>query len=165
MNVIQHCGIDYPAFQAGGNAARFVRPFAEEVCKGRGVDVGCNRVAWCFPGAIPVDPAISPEYDAMRLPAGPFDYIFSSHCLEHLPDWVAALDYWWTCIRSGGHLFLYLPHPDQTYWRPWHNRKHLHCIPPDIIRAYLHDKGWQHVFVSERDLLHSYAAVATRQPT
>lgn len=40
------------------------------------------------------------------------DAIFSSHLLEHVEDHVAALKAWWSAIKIGGHLVLYLPHAD-----------------------------------------------------
>ena len=156
-------GAQYPAFQATGQASRFVMPFALEVCKGHGVDVGCNRPEWAFPGATLVDLTLPDEWDAYNLPPGPFDFVFSSHCLEHLPDWVGALDHWRSRLVDGGTLFLYLPHPDQKYWRPHHNRKHLHVLEPDAIRQYLEDTGCSEVFVSGRDLNHSFAAMATHR--
>jgi hypothetical protein len=54
----------YPKFQSEGNAAQFSIPYAKHFCKGTGVDIGCNRLEWMFPGALPVDPSIN-EYDAM----------------------------------------------------------------------------------------------------
>jgi SAM-dependent methyltransferase len=68
--------------------------------------------------------------DAMELPHGPFDFLFSSHCLEHIHNPVAALEHWKTRLRPGGVLFLYLPHPDMTYWKPQNCRKHLHSWAP-----------------------------------
>ena len=38
------------------------------------------------------------------------DAVFSSHLLEHIEDYKAALKDWWRCIKVGGHLALYLPH-------------------------------------------------------
>lgn len=160
MKTIEHCGQEYPAWQATGNAARFIMPFAKEVCIGAGYDIGCNRPEWAFPGAKTIDPALDPDWHALKLPWQAADYIFSSHCLEHVDDWVAVLDYWQTMLRPGGVLFLYLPHWDQTYWRPWHNRKHRHAFTPDILRGYLADRPFAKSFVSERDLNHSFAAVA-----
>lgn len=157
-------GQKYPKFQSEGFAARWVFPFAQELCKGTGFDIGAGRTSWALPGSIPIDTAFT-EGHAMNLPIGinKVDYIFSSHCLEHLPDWVGALNYWKTCILSGGVLFLYLPHPDQGYWRPWNNRKHIHLLQPLIIEDYLRSSGgWTNIFVSERDLNHSFTAIAER---
>lgn len=38
--------------------------------------------------------------------------VFSSHLLEHIVDWQAALREWWRLVKVGGHLVLYLPHAD-----------------------------------------------------
>src|SRR6478609_3804557 len=102
IDIITYKNSDYPEFQSQGFAARFAFPFAEIVCKGVGLDIGCNRPEWALKGAIQIDPLIDPKYDAYNLPEGEFDYIFSSHCLEHLKDWVGAIDYWNTKLKEGG---------------------------------------------------------------
>lgn len=166
IETIQFKEHTYPAFQSHGFAAQFALPFALQVCKGVGYDIGCNREEWCFPGAIPVDPAmggVMGNCDAYNLPSTLVSYIHSSHCLEHLPDWVAALDYWQTKLKTGGVLFLYLPHPSQQYWRPWNNRKHIHSLSPEIIKDYLTDRGWDKIFVSGCDLNNSFIAMAEKK--
>ena len=125
IDTIQHQGKEYPRLQSEGFAAQFAWPFAKKMCQGHGLDIGCNRPEWAFPGAVMIDPNIDPKTTAYDLPTEFYDYIFSSHCLEHLPDWVGALDHWGTRLKEGGVIFLYLPHYDQTYWRPWNNRKHI----------------------------------------
>jgi len=42
MKTIRFNKKEYPAFQTNGNAARFIMPFAQEVCKGKGLDIGCG---------------------------------------------------------------------------------------------------------------------------
>jgi SAM-dependent methyltransferase len=156
----------YPKFQSEGFASQFAFPFAKHFCKGKGYDIGCNRVEWSFPGSIPIDPLLDKRYDAYFLPQGEIDYIFSSHCLEHLPHWVNALDYWVSKLKSGGVLFLYLPHFDQEYWRPWNNRKHIHCFEPNILKKYLQDNKFldkETIFVSEKDLNYSFICVASKK--
>jgi len=163
-NVIVFNNKFYPKFQTQGFAAQFAIPFATHLCKGVGYDIGCNQIKWAFPGSIPIDPILN-EYDAYNLPHGEVDYIFSSHCLEHLPNWVSALDYWISNIKSGGQLFLYLPHYNQEYWRPWNNRKHTHCFTPNIIKDYLNahiNIDQTTIFVSEMDLNHSFIATAEK---
>jgi predicted SAM-dependent methyltransferase len=154
----------YPKFQAEGNAAQFAIPFAKHVCKGVGVDVGCKKKEWAFPGAIPVDLEFKDEFEALNLPYSDnrLDYIFSSHCLEHIPNWVEVMDYWYKCLRKGGTLFLYLPDYSQVYWRPWNNRKHLHVFTPEIIRHYMLQKGYKNVFVSGIDLNNSFMVMGEK---
>lgn len=164
IKTIQHNGNIYPAFQAEGNAAKFAIPFAKEVIPegSTGFDIGCNRKEWAYPNAITVDPVIDPTFDAYNLPPLTVDFIFSSHCLEHLPNWVDALDYWKTKLHVGGILFLYLPDYSQSYWRVWNNRKHIHTFTPQIIRDYLTERGWGNVFVSGVDLNNSFIAIVER---
>lgn len=162
MKTIKHLENTYPEFQSTGNAARFFIPFAKEVCKGEGYDIGCNREEWKFPDATPIDLTLGSN--ALSLPPGRVDYIFSSHCLEHLPNWVTALEHWAEHIKSGGSLALYIPHEDQSYWHPWHNRKHIHSFSSTLMRKYFAENAhlWAKAFVSERDLNHSIAIIAER---
>ena len=102
------------------------------------------------------------EWEAYNLPDTKVNYIYSSHCLEHLPDWISALDYWTSKLKTGGVLFLYLPHYNQEYWRPWNNRKHLHVFTPQIIKDYMESRGYINVFVSDRDLNDSFMVVGER---
>lgn len=145
----------YPGFQAKGFAAQFAIPFAKHVCHGTGYDIGCMKKEWAFPGSIPIDKNFNDGYDALHLPSQGVDYIFSSHCLEHLENWVIALDYWTETLKTGGVLFLYLPHYHQEYWRPWFNRKHLHVLDVQTIKNYMSDK-YTNIFYSERDANDSF---------
>lgn len=162
VETVNFRGNEYPSFQTNGNAARFAMPFALEVCKGEGVDVGCNRMEWKFPGAHPVDPEIN-QWDAMNFPYDELDYVFSSHCLEHVPGWVDVLEYWTSKLKKGGVLFLYLPDYSQEYWRPWNNRKHLHIFTPQILKDYLNSSGeYSKVFVSGVDLYNAFMVIAEK---
>lgn len=164
LNTIYHEGKIYPQLQATGNAARFALPFAKEMLHGRGVDVGCCKKEWAFPDAIPIDLDFDDEYHATNLPTGQFDYIFSSHCLEHLDDWVGVMDYWTDKLVSGGVMFLYLPHYSQTYWRPWNNRKHVNVLSPELLLDYYHSRPYDKLLVTEGwDLNNSFYAIAQKR--
>lgn len=165
IETINFNGKQYPKFQSNGNAARFIIPFALEVCKGYGYDIGCGKIEWSLPGSIPVDLELKSEYEysATNLPAAKVDYVFSSHCLEHLEKWVVVLDYWTSKLKSGGTLFLYLPDYSQEYWRPWSNRKHLNIFTPGIIQDYLISTGlYTNIFTSGVDLYNSFAVIAEK---
>lgn len=160
METIEFNGMKYPAFQSNGNAARFCLPFALEVCKGIGYDIGYGREEWKYPGAIGID--ILNGGSALDLPEK-VDYIFSSHCLEHLPNWVDALRHWEERLKSGGHIFLYLPDYSQEYWRPYNNRKHIHIFTPQIIRNYFATRPFKNVFVCGVDLYNSFMTIAEKR--
>jgi predicted SAM-dependent methyltransferase len=162
ISTINYKGNIYPEFQTQGNAAQFAIPYAKHVCIGKGVDIGCNREEWKFPGAYAVDPEIN-DYHALNFPHDNLDYIFSSHCLEHLLDWVDVLDYWTAKLKSGGTLFLYLPDYSQTYWRPWNNRKHINIFTPNIIADYMQDCGYTNIFKSEVDLNNAFMVMGEKR--
>jgi SAM-dependent methyltransferase len=153
--IFEYRGGTYPEYLKHGNACQFIAPTAAKFCQGVGLDVGSGR--WPLPGATPVE--LKDGGDAMELPHGQFDYVFSSHCLEHLPNPVAALEHWKSRIKPSGVLFLYLPHPDMEYWRPQHCRKHLHAWHPYEMAQILRDLGFSDVIHGERDLAWSFATV------
>jgi SAM-dependent methyltransferase len=162
IETVQYKGILYPKFQTKGYAAKYAIPFAQEVCIGKGVDIGCNREDWKFPGAYAVDPILN-EYTANDFPFDNLDYIFSSHCLEHLYDWVSILDYWKTKLKPEGVLFMYLPDYSQEYWRPWNNRKHINIFSKDIIVDYLKDRSYTKIFCSGVDLYNAFMVIAQKE--
>jgi SAM-dependent methyltransferase len=155
VNLFTYKGELYPEYLKGGNAMQFIAPTALQFCKGRGLDVGAGK--WPLPGAVPIDRDRGER--AVELPAGHWDYIFSSHCLEHLENPVEAIEHWKTRLRIGGVLFLYLPHEDMTYWRPQNCRKHLHLFRPKDVAEMMTDLGFVDVIHGERDLAWSFAVV------
>lgn len=163
IKLIDYSNKKYPIFQTQGNASQFAIPFAKHFCQGEGLDIGCKELDWAFPGATCIDIDFEDPWEAFNLPDKKYDYIFSSHCLEHLDNWVSALDYWTEHLKEeGGVLFLYLPHYDQEYWRPWNNRKHIHCLFPEVIVDYLKNCGYINILYSQRDLNHSFMVVGER---
>src|SRR5688572_21561437 len=81
------------------------------VLRGRGIDIGC--------GPDPVMPEVCrfdvDDGDAnviTRHVREQFDYVYSSHCLEHMRDPRAALREWWQLVKPGGHLFFIVPDED-----------------------------------------------------
>jgi SAM-dependent methyltransferase len=153
--IFEYLGRLYPELVKHGGGSVYVAPIAMQFCKGRGLDVGAGK--WPLPGAIPVD--IKDGGDAMELPHGQFDYVFSSHCLEHLANPVAALEHWRSRLRPGGVLFLYLPSPEMRYWRPEHCRKHLHMWHPQDMAQMVEALGFSDVIHSERDLAYGFSVV------
>lgn len=156
IDIIEYKGNIYPEFQSKGNAAEFAIPYAKKVCNGIGFDIGCSKKEWAFPNSIPIDLSFDDEWDALNLPVMNVDYIFSSHCLEHIPNWVDIMDYWYETLKVGGTLFLYLPDYSQVYWRPWNNRKHMNIFTPGIIRDYMTDRGYKNILGSGVDLNNSF---------
>ena len=159
LATVNHENTEYLEIQSKGNATQFVLPFAISQCKGVGYDIGYCKEEWKLPGAIGIDINDNSQFDANNLPDGQVDYIFSSHCLEHVENWIDTLEYWLDHIKSGGVLFLYLPDYSQTYWRPWNNKKHRGIMNPEYIKDYLVHKKCKKIFVSGVDILNSFTIV------
>lgn len=147
----------YPTYIREGNAMHAIEPLALHFCQGNGLDLGAGK--WPLPGATPVE--LKDGGDVMQV-EGQWDYVFSSHCLEHLADPIRALETWLGVLKTNGTLFLYLPHPDMEYWQPQNCRKHLHTWRPIQMAMILEDLGLTDVIYSERDLMWSFAVVGRK---
>lgn len=107
----------YPDRLTKRNAMENIKEMALTYCKGKGLDIGAGR----FPlsGAIPIRNEFDQNaYNLSKYEDNSLDYIFSSHCLEHLDRPFEAIDLWITKLKKYGILFFYLPHIDMILWRP-----------------------------------------------
>lgn len=133
-----------------------IRFRAAPYAAGVGLDVACGP--WkAFANAIGLDGHnyASPDgrgpslvTDCRSLPffaSGAFDYVFSSHFLEHVEKPELVLREWWRVIKEGGYLILYLPHRDlyPRIGQPGANPDHKHdYAPEDIVRMMRKVGGW-----------------------
>lgn len=55
--------------------------------------------------------------DGTKLPFkdGEWDFVISSHCLEHNFDTLGALKEWLRVVKPGGFVFTIFPHPERTF--------------------------------------------------
>jgi len=112
-------------------------------CHGVGLDIGCGpekirkeAIGVDMGGVADINCNIERGIDIFS--EGFFDYIFSSHCLEDMEDHVRILREWWSKLKVGGFLVLYLPHRDYypNMGQEGANPNHKHdFIPDDIIKA------------------------------
>jgi ADP-heptose:LPS heptosyltransferase len=95
--------------------------------RGVGLDIGCGSEK-AYPHMIGVDNGHHMREFGIRCAADIYvntcekleiiasvsqDFVFSSHTLEHIANYQAALKEWWRVIKQGGHLVLYLPDEDE----------------------------------------------------
>lgn len=107
----------WPEHLFQGNATQWIKTTALSYCTGDGIDFGAGN--WCLPGAIPVDQQTYfglEDFDPASL-----DFVFSSHCLEHIAAWRVTLRELISKVKPNGIIFLYLPH-EESPWTGW--RKH-----------------------------------------
>jgi SAM-dependent methyltransferase len=79
--------------------------------KGNGIDIGCG------PDPLKVDkgtvrPWDLPDGDAQLMagvPDASFDFVYSSHCLEHMRDVPESLKNWLRILKPGGILYVVVP--------------------------------------------------------
>lgn len=136
--------------------------------RGLGYDIGCGPNKG-FPHWIGIDNrkdsqlfsiAMNPDLtvpDACHLPmlaSSHADFVFSSHTLEHIKEYLKALREWWRVIKPGGYLVLYLPHKAfyPNIGTEGANPDHVHDFTPDeMIEAMKFIGGWDLVENQERN--------------
>jgi SAM-dependent methyltransferase len=79
--------------------------------QGEGIDIGCGPDP-ILPGVRRFDMEHGDANVITRHVAETFDFVFSSHCLEHMHDPRAALAEWWKLVRPGGRLIFVVPDED-----------------------------------------------------
>lgn len=97
------------SYKARGRRLR--EGFFDKYCCGQGLDIG-------FGGDLVANNCIGYDFEhgdaafiEKHKPIS-FDYVYSSHTLEHIVDPESALVNWWQLVKPGGYLILYLPHRD-----------------------------------------------------
>ena len=130
----------YPDYLFVGGASFAIKRTAALYCTGDGLDLGAGL--WPLPGMTPVDLERGPGAGRTLddCPAHSQDFVFSSHCLEHIAEWEAALRAWVEKLRPGGRLFLYLPHPTCAIWRagsPFVGDGHKWIPEPPVVKTAL----------------------------
>jgi SAM-dependent methyltransferase len=135
----------YPEVLTGGNAAAFIYETTKLYCHGKGLDIGPGK--WPLKGAIPVENEENQNaYNLNRFEDNSLDFVFSSHCLEHLKRWEDVLSLWIKKLKVGGILFLYLPHESMKMWRPggpWARHHHVWVPTVKKINPFLKKKGME----------------------
>ena len=98
----------------------------DNYCKGHGLEIGPGNYPRCDPQRTVFLDKFPSEQDWVRvdivsdattipLADNSFDYVFSCHCLEHMPDTIGTLKEWLRVLKPGGRLVLMLPHAGRTW--------------------------------------------------
>lgn len=133
--------------------------FATRYFVGDGLDVGggIDSIALYsefFPRMRHVYVFDQPDGDAQKLERvedESFDFVYSSHCLEHMVDAHEALQNWIRVVKPNGHLVIQVPDEDlyeQGRWPSRFNRDHKHTFT--MGKA----KSWSPVSINVLEMLH-----------
>lgn len=81
-----------------------------------------------------------------------FDYVYASHCLEHMYNPKQAILEWWKLVKPGGHLFFVVPDEDLYEQGVFPSR-----FNPDHKATFTIYKGksWSPVSINVKDLADS----------
>src|SRR4051794_15690432 len=82
-----------------------------QLLTGKGIDIGCGRDP-VFPGVRGFDVADGDANCITKFVSDTFDFVYSSHCLEHMHEPAAALAEWWKLVKPGGVLVVIVPDED-----------------------------------------------------
>jgi SAM-dependent methyltransferase len=139
--------------------------FATRWFVGTGLDVGAGTDSLAlytelFPMIRNVVAYDEPQGDAQLLSNvedESFDFLYSSHCLEHLHDPYEALGNWIRVVKPGGHLVVNVPDEDLYEQGVWPSR-----FNPDHKSSWTIDKeeSWSPVSINVLDLVRRFRGEA-----
>ena len=96
------------------------------ILQGEGIDIGCGLDP-IAQSAQPFDMQDGDANEITKYVDKEFDYVFSSHCLEHMNNPIDAIQEWWKLVKKDGHLILTVPDEDlyeQGYFPSLFNDDH-----------------------------------------
>lgn len=118
---------------------------------GSGIDIGCGPDP-VTPTARGFDVQDGDANHITRYVSERFDFVFSSHCLEHMRDPRAALLEWWELVKPGGHLIFTVPDEDLYEQGVFPSRFNAdHKFTFTISKA----RSWSPVSINVLDLAHA----------
>lgn len=129
------------SFETGKAVARRLHDvrFATRYFVGNGIDIGSgtdplSNYGKLFPLIRSIQLWDKPQGDAQYM-AGvqdkTFDFVHSSHCLEHMVDVDEAMENWIRITKPGGYLIIVVPDEtlyEQHVWPSQHNPDHKHSF-------------------------------------
>ena len=100
--------------------------FEINLFNGKGIDIGCGLDP-IMPTARPFDMVDGDANEITKYVDEEYDYVFSSHCLEHMHNPIDAIQEWWKLVKKDGHLIFTVPDEDlyeQGYFPSLFNDDH-----------------------------------------
>ena len=152
--------------------------------RGRGIDIGAGLDPLVTPyGTVDVfDKAQGNAQFMSEVPDNSYDFVYSSHCLEHLKEVEYTLYSWTRILRPGGTLLIIVPDYElyeHNCWPSQFNEEHLssfsltvsrydvkrtnHYHIPSQIVPVLHTLGIENIVTTLEDDFYDYTDVTADQ--
>lgn len=143
--------------------------FFDKYMSGVGLDIGgtgyIDNVLPILPGATIVD-LDYPNYDGQTLPfdTNSQDYIYTSHCLEHITDYKNAIKEWHRVTKENGFIVISVPHKylyeKQEFLPSRYNADHKRMYTASSLLKEIEDSLTPNTFrirfLNEDDTNHDY---------
>jgi len=126
-------------------------PTEVALLRGSGIDIGCGPDP-LTPSVRRFDVADGDANQITRFVQEQFDFVYSSHCLEHMQNPRSALLEWWRLVKPGGHLIVIVPDEDLYEQGVFPSR-----FNPDHRATFtlFKSQSWSPVSFNVRELAHS----------
>jgi len=117
----------------------------EVYLKGRGIDIGCgDDLLRVENGTVE---GINEDGEKLgRFQNDLFDFVYSSHCLEHLNNIESAIKNWSRVLKNDGHLYIVVPDwviYEKRRWPSSFNGDHKHTFSIDYTKEMVNrDNHW-----------------------
>jgi SAM-dependent methyltransferase len=127
----------------------------EKYLRGQGVDIGAGDDLLKVPSGS-VTSWDQPQGNATFMSGVPdhtFDFVYSSHCLEHIGDVSQALENWMRITKPGGYLYIVVPDYklyEKCRWPSSYNGDHKSSFSLHLTREEVRRGNHYHIF---RDLM------------
>jgi predicted SAM-dependent methyltransferase len=121
----------------------------DKIFQGKGIDIGCGLDP-IYPSARGFDIGEGDANEITKYVKEQFDYVFSSHCLEHMYNPYKTIRDWWKLVKPKGYMCIVVPDEDlyeQKQWPSKWNSDHKNTFTIDKR------KSWSPVSVNIVDLI------------
>ncbi|MDB6055812.1 MAG: methyltransferase family protein [Verrucomicrobiales bacterium] len=126
-------------------------PLEFAILTGSGIDIGCGPDP-VTPNVYKFDVQDGDANEITKYVHDQFDFVYASHCLEHMHRPDKTLLEWWKLVKPGGHLFFMVPDEDLYEQGVFPSR-----FNPDHKATFTisKDKSWSPVSFNVLQLAHS----------
>jgi SAM-dependent methyltransferase len=92
-------------------AKQYWGPIEQQATRGKGIDIGCGPDP-VTEHAVRFDREHGDANCVTQFIHEQFDFVYSSHCLEHMHDATSTILDWWKMVKPDGFLFVSVPDED-----------------------------------------------------